>query len=204
MAISHSESVTGWVRQARSGDEEAARKLWERYFHRIVDVARARLGMRRAAFDEEDVALSSFDRVMRALRLDLVNAPADRFEFWGLLTLNLRRRLADRRKMEGAVKQGGGRDSEKPTRRCHRSNESLDRLPARVDDPQIAAAMAETCRLLLGSLQDEELEQVAVWKLEGLTDDEIAAKLCYSRRTVQRMLRNIRTLWSRQRNLPSD
>jgi predicted DNA-binding protein (UPF0251 family) len=64
--------------------------------------------------------------------------------------------------------------------------------------------MAETCRQLLDSLQDEELQQVAIWKLEGLTDDEVAAKLGSCRRTVQRMLRSIRTVWSQQRIAPAE
>lgn len=204
MSFTHSESVTSWVRLARSGDDEAARKLWERYFQRIVDLARGRLGASHAAFDEEDVALSSFDRVLRALRFKLVDAPADRYEFWGLLRLNLQRRMADRLKLEGAFKRGGGRGGIKPRVRRQHTQESLDRLPSRSEDPQIAAAMAETCRRMLDMLEDEELEKVAIRKLEGLTDVEIAAKLDYSQRTVQRMLRNIRTLWIRSSNLFSD
>jgi hypothetical protein len=37
--------------------------------------------------------------------------------------------------------------------------------------------MAETCRHLLDSLEDEELQQDSIWKLRGLTDDEVAAKI---------------------------
>jgi DNA-binding CsgD family transcriptional regulator len=39
---------------------------------------------------------------------------------------------------------------------------------------------------------------VAVWKLEGYTNAEIAAKLDCTPRTVERKLRIIRGLWQRE------
>jgi hypothetical protein len=52
-------SVTSWLGQLLGGNPEAARKLWERYFLRLVSLARNRLqGVSRVAADEEDVALS--------------------------------------------------------------------------------------------------------------------------------------------------
>jgi transposase len=59
--------------------------------------------------------------------------------------------------------------------------------------------MAEECKLLLESLRDEELEKVVIWKLEGSTNDEIAEALGYSKRTIQRMVGNIREVWARIR-----
>jgi DNA-binding CsgD family transcriptional regulator len=37
-----------------------------------------------------------------------------------------------------------------------------------------------------------------LWKLEGYTNDEIAAKLGCARRTVERKLRVIRAVWTAQ------
>lgn len=198
------DSVTGWVKLVKLGDDEAARRLWDRYFRRIAGIARRRLAGLDAPFDEEDIALSSFDRVIRAIRSDGLDDPVDRFEFWGLLRVSAQRRTSDRLKMEGAAKRGGGRGPHESNPKRYRSEISLDRLAAEMDDPQVAMAMSEACRHLLDSLQDQELEQVAIWKLEGLTNDEIAANLGYSRRTVQRMVRNIRTLWDRFRDDPDD
>ncbi len=55
------ESVSQWLGQLQAGDPTAAQKLWERYFRRLVGLARKKLraAPRRAA-DEEDVALSAF------------------------------------------------------------------------------------------------------------------------------------------------
>jgi hypothetical protein len=37
-------SVTRWLGQLQAGDPIAARQLWERYFRRLVGLARKRLG----------------------------------------------------------------------------------------------------------------------------------------------------------------
>ncbi len=57
-------SVTCWLGNLREGDLAAAQPLWERYFSRLVVVARGKLKrMRRstAGEDEEDAALSAFN-----------------------------------------------------------------------------------------------------------------------------------------------
>jgi DNA-binding CsgD family transcriptional regulator len=63
----------------------------------------------------------------------------------------------------------------------------------------LAAPRVKPCRRkarLLELLGDETLRQVAVWKREGCTNDEVARRLDCSRRTVARKLETIRILWS--------
>src|SRR5437867_2320240 len=59
--LSHG-SVTQLICEIKTGEGNAAQKLWEAYFRKLVRLARNKLGKtpRRAA-DEEDVALSAFD-----------------------------------------------------------------------------------------------------------------------------------------------
>jgi hypothetical protein len=59
-------SVTHWLGQLQAGDPAAAQQMWQRYFPRLVELARQKLrvALRRAA-DEEDVALSAFDSFCR-------------------------------------------------------------------------------------------------------------------------------------------
>jgi DNA-binding CsgD family transcriptional regulator len=45
-------------------------------------------------------------------------------------------------------------------------------------------------------LADDELRSVAVWKMEGDTTEQIAAKLECAPSTVERKLRRIRGLWA--------
>jgi DNA-binding NarL/FixJ family response regulator len=62
--------------------------------------------------------------------------------------------------------------------------------------PEFAAQVAEEYERLLALLGDETLRRVAVWKMEGLTNNEIAGRLDISRRTVARKLETIRIIWS--------
>ena len=55
--------------------------------------------------------------------------------------------------------------------------------------------MAENCRGLLDALDDDLLRRIAVAKLEGDTNDEIAARVGRSPPTVERKLRRIRAIW---------
>jgi DNA-directed RNA polymerase specialized sigma24 family protein len=55
--------------------------------------------------------------------------------------------------------------------------------------------VAEQCRLLLARLATDELRTIAVWKMEGYTNDEIAARLDCAPSTVERKLQRIRMRW---------
>ena len=55
------DEVTRWLEGLTQGDDLAIQQIWERYYERLVRLARKKLGdtSRRMA-DEEDVALSAF------------------------------------------------------------------------------------------------------------------------------------------------
>src|SRR6266403_2686702 len=74
-------SVTRWIDRLKAGDPDAAQKLWERYFRRLVGLARKKLraAPRRAA-DEEDVALSAFDSFCRGAGQDRFPQLHDRLD----------------------------------------------------------------------------------------------------------------------------
>jgi len=55
-----------------------------------------------------------------------------------------------------------------------------------------AAILAEEVEKLLGQLQDPRLREAAVWKLEGYSNAEIAARQTCSERTVERRFGIIR------------
>ena len=58
--------------------------------------------------------------------------------------------------------------------------------------------VADECRRLLDVLDDDTLRSVAIWKLEGYTNHEIAGKLQCVDQTVERKLRTIRSIWARE------
>ena len=64
--------------------------------------------------------------------------------------------------------------------------------------PEFAAQMVEAYQELLARLGNLELRSIAVWKMEGYSNEEVAAKLGCVPRTVERKLGLIRTLWSQE------
>jgi len=62
--------------------------------------------------------------------------------------------------------------------------------------PQFAAEVAEECQALFEKLDDPLLRDIARWKMEGFSNEDIAAKLGRTVRTIERKLSLIRDCWS--------
>ena len=181
-------SVSQWIDQLKAGDEGAAHRLWERYFPRIAALARLKLqNAPRAASNEEDVALSAFASFCQGAQDGHFPQLFDRDNLWRLLVLLTVRKVSHLRRYEGQKKRAAGRQ-----------DASLDQLAGREPTPDIAVEMVEQCRHLLDALDDAELESIALWKMEGYTNDEIAAHLDCAPRTVERKLRLIRAIWEKE------
>src|SRR5262245_36481381 len=101
-------SVSGWIRQLKVGDASAAQRLWERYFRRLVGLARTRLrGVGRRVTDEEDVALSAFASLCRGVRHGRFPQLSDRDDLWRLLVLLTARKAWHCRRDARRPKRGG-------------------------------------------------------------------------------------------------
>ena len=72
----------------------------------------------------------------------------------------------------------------------------MSELIGREPDPQVTLQIAEECQHLLDGISDTILRAIALWKMEGFTTEEIAAKLGCTTRTVERKLQLIRRLWN--------
>jgi DNA-directed RNA polymerase specialized sigma24 family protein len=183
-------SVTHWIDGLRAGESAAARKLWEHYFHRLVELARRRLrDLPRRAADEEDVALSAFDSFCRGAAQGRFPRLNDRDDLWQVLLVLTQRKAADLIQHEGREKRDWRRAEPADADRSPAAD-----LAGREPDPAFAAQVAEECRRLLGAL-DDGLRLLAVRKLEGHTNEEIAGLLNCSLATVERRLRLIRKEW---------
>jgi DNA-directed RNA polymerase specialized sigma24 family protein len=191
-------SVTHWIGLLQGGDAMAAQPLWERYFQRLVGLARKKLqGASRRAADEEDVALSAFDSFCRNARNGRFPRLADRDDLWRLLVVITARKASHLVRDESRQKRGGGRRAGDGAGSGTESG-GLEQVLGREPSPQFAAQVVEEYHRLLAGLGDPQLEAVAVAKMEGYTNDEIAVRLECAPRTVERKLQLIRTLWERE------
>jgi DNA-directed RNA polymerase specialized sigma24 family protein len=194
-------SVTRWIEQLKTGDSVAAQKLWERYFRRLVGLARKKLrGIRKRAADEEDVALSAFDSFCRGAEAGRFPQLDDRDNLWWVLVKITARKAWHLRRDERRHKRAKVISLENSLTRTA-DEFSLEQIISRELTPEFAAQVAEEYQLRLTRLGDSELEAVAVWKMEGYTTDEIAAMLDCTPRTVERKLQIIRGRWQ-QENTP--
>ncbi len=93
------DSITTWLGKLRTGDSEAAERIWGRYFTRLVLLARKKLGGKRLhAADEEDVAIAVLDVFYRKTRAGQFPQLADRNELWRVLVvMTAKKSLAKRR-----------------------------------------------------------------------------------------------------------
>ena len=193
-------SVTRWIGDlAASGDvDSAAQKLWERYFDRLVHLARDRLrAMSRGPADAEDAALSAFDSFCRGAAAGRFPRLDARDDLWALLVTITVRKASDQVRRERRQKRGGGRvrGEQELSQADPGAGGGLDELVGREPTPELAAMMAEQYLHLLEGLADETLRRIATWKLEGYSIEEIAARLGCGRRTIERKLGVIRSSW---------
>jgi DNA-directed RNA polymerase specialized sigma24 family protein len=188
--MSAENSVSQWLGQLKNGDPEAAQKLWERYFRRLVGLARGRLqGAARRAADEEDVALSAFASFCRGVERNCFPRLDDRDDLWRVLVVIASRKASNLRRHQGQLKRGGGLEPGDVAK------VALEDIVSQEPTPEFAVEVAEEYRRLLGLLADPDLEAVAVCKMEGRTTAEVAERLSCSPRSVERKLELIRDIW---------
>jgi DNA-directed RNA polymerase specialized sigma24 family protein len=191
--LSPSHSITRCIDMLKRGDHAAAEALWDSYIHRLVALARTRLGgMPRRAADEEDVALSAFDSFCRRAERGQFASLTDRDDLWHLLCLLTERKAIDLMRREGRKSRGDGRVFAFSEVEGQGAGDIADTRAT----PEFAAQIVDEFRELLRRLGDDSLRSVALAKMEGYTNKQIAIRLGCIEQTVERKLRSIRRIWS--------
>jgi DNA-directed RNA polymerase specialized sigma24 family protein len=186
-------SVTRWFDALQAGDPAAAQQLWERYFQRLVGLARQKLrDSPKCVADEEDVALSAFDSFCRNAEKGRFPKLLDRDSLWRLLMVITTRKAAHLIRDQGRLKRGGPASVDESENGC------LDRLLSREPAPEFALEVADECQRLLRKLADAGLEAVALRRMEGYSVEEIAAEMGCAPRSVKRKLQLIRGIWENE------
>jgi RNA polymerase sigma factor (sigma-70 family) len=184
-------SITHWIREIQEGNQQVAQELWERYFAKLVQLAGMELrGAKRQMADEEDVAISVFDSFCRAAENGRFPDLADRDSLWRLLVRMTARKSIDLRRRETRLRRGGPARAEYAGQPS--GEEALALAIGDTPSPEFAAMMAEELRELLEFLDDGEFRAIALGKMEGYSNEELADRLDCSVRTIERRLSLIR------------
>jgi DNA-directed RNA polymerase specialized sigma24 family protein len=201
--MDESSSVTTWLNRLKVGESDAARRLWETYFAQLVRLARRKLAATpRLAADEEDVALAAFHSFCKGVRQGRFPRLDDRDDLWQILVMLTVRKAADERQSARRQKRGAGRVRGELV--FLKGDESggangLAQIAGREPTPDFAAEVAERLGQLLQDLGDASLCTIALWKMEGWSNEEIANRLGCGLRTVERKLSLIRRIWKAER-----
>lgn len=202
--MDESTSVTEWLNGLKAGRADAAQKLWERYVEQVVRVANRRLGghPRRAA-DEQDIAQEAFASFFRSVEAGRFPQLDDRNDLWQVLILLtdrtanklLRRELADKR---GAGKVQGESAFAGKHSGSAASSFGIAQQAAAEPSPESVTALIRALESSLEKLPDEVMRQIALDKLQGYTDKEIAVRRGIALRSVERKLSIIRRILERE------
>lgn len=185
-------SVTQIFAKLRQGDADSAQRLWERFFPRLLGLARKTLtGRVQRVADADDAVQSAFASFWQRAERGEFGDSLDRDEIWGLLGIITVRKARKQTRREQAEKRGGGK--------VVAEGQLVNRegQPLRLDELVGSMSAAEFdlhCEELLARL-DEELRPLVLMRLFGYKNREIAEQLDWTERKVERKLQLVRLCW---------
>ncbi|MDG2220543.1 MAG: ECF-type sigma factor [Rubripirellula sp.] len=190
---------TDLMDRVRRGDEAAITQLWNDYYQQLVRIAALRLPSRmRRSGDEEDIALSAFHSFISGVRKEQFPELDEPHNLWGLLITLTGRKVHAHLRHQTRKKRGGGDvrgESVFLAADGETTNDGIGNVPGMSQSADIQAELSEAYELLLEQLNDEQLQQIAVMRMDGNLVDEIAEHLTISKRAVERRLQLIRKIW---------
>ncbi len=182
-------AITDWIDALQQSDPLAADQIWRAYFEKLVRLARQRLGtLPRRVADEEDVALSALNSVILGIQARKFPALEDRHDLWKLLVVVTSRKVIAHQRRHFAEKR--------PDQKLAEPTISLAAMVSQDPSPDFVAQFAEDVQRMLAVLPNDDFRRVALLRMEGYTNREIATKLDWYEVKVERRLRIIRKLWA--------
>jgi RNA polymerase sigma factor (sigma-70 family) len=183
-----------WLQGFRKGDPDIVRAFWEQYGPMLHKLAAKHLA------DQLRRRVGPEDIVQSACRTFLRRAQGGEFQMddseslWRLLCAITLTKIREQARFHGRKKRG--LDQEVPmTPAADQSGVGFQPVAAG-PSPDEQAEFAEQFQMLLESLEEEE-RQIIDLKLQECTQDEIAARLGISERTVRRILKRVQSKLAR-------
>ena len=196
--MSETHSVTELIEELRAGESVAAHEMWDRCRRTLIHEARRKLRrLPRRAVDEEDVALAAFDAFLRGVKENRFAKLENRDDLWQVLAMLTERCAIAELRKELAEKRGRGKTRGESVFEQFDDEGSLRPGLIEVGDPNPAMVEIFTTevREMLEKLDDDLLRRLAIGKLEGYQNNELADRLGISQRAVERKLNLIRQKW---------
>jgi RNA polymerase sigma factor (sigma-70 family) len=195
-------SVSNLIQQVKTGGDAAANGLWMRYFPKLLELARRKLsGVSRCMADEEDVVVVAFHSFLRRAKEGDFPYLTDRGGLWRLLATITANKACNHVRSEKSQKRGGGQVMTAPILSDLRYSiiqETLKNLESTDPRPEARVVLSDSLDYLLSLLVDDEMRVIALSKLQGLPNEEVAKLINRSVPTVERRLKLIRDEWQQE------
>ena len=187
--MASNESFDEVLDQLQSGDQDAAREIWDRFNDRLLALARIRMDrLTRQKVDAEDVVQSAYNTFFKRLRggqFELTNWDSLR----GLLVrITLRKCRKQMRHFRSS-----GRDLRREVSLQPATDDSnLEHAVAGDEgNPSEELVLKELLDQVLTGMADRD-QTIICLSLQGCSNAEIAEQLTCTERTVQRILRRVK------------
>jgi len=182
-----------------AGDRDAINMISKQALERLkVDIARRLPSRMRRHADEDDLANSVMKSFFHGVAGDRFPRLEDENDLWQILGMLTRQKLAKYTRRASAQKRGSGsvRGESVFGNADEYGNQGFDAFPGDGDSPLKKLTQLEDMDAYLQMLPDERMREIALWKLDGCDNKEIAARQETSVRTIGRKLQLIRKCWS--------
>ncbi|MDR1384575.1 MAG: LuxR C-terminal-related transcriptional regulator, partial [Planctomycetaceae bacterium] len=188
------ETSENWLSALHRGENDAVEVLWQEYFTKIVRLAKRRMeGLRLCAADEEDIAVSAMNSFCRMAK-NREKPISDFTELWKLLATIVRRKVGKERQRQYAGKRQeyalagesvlGGTESSSDGN----LSPGIQQVAGTEPSPHLAVELAEMLEKIMSF---PHADPIAQYRLDGMSNTEIAEQLGCSTRTVQRSIEKI-------------
>jgi len=183
--IPASGSISVLYQQWREGRSDALGELIARFWPRLMALANSTLAGRiQRVSDAEDALQSAMISFWEQVDQGGFKDDMDREDLWNVLGLITVRKAMKLQEKELAKKRGGGRV---------RTGALPENSPAPASEAEFDLLCSELLRLL-----EPDLRSVALLRLMGHKNSEIAQELSCAERTVERKLKLIRVIWGEE------
>ncbi len=193
-------SVSQCLEALKVGDSFAQQRLWDKYMERLIRLAARKLqGTRGLVEGAEDVVSEAYNDFLKGAvdgrfpRLD------DRQDLWQVLVMLTNRKAIGLQRKAKAIKRGEGNVRTESVFAAGDAEGSFGPGIAGVvsgdPTPQFAALMNEEVSERLRQLDSDIQRQIALYRMKGYSNTEIAKELGIAKRTVERKVSLIRDAW---------
>ena len=200
-------TVTQYIEGLKVGDQSVSQQTWERFISRLIRLAyqKLRAANQSVAHDEDNVSIV-FANIVAQLRQGHLPQWNDRHDLWQVLArqVNLRSH-SDWIRLERTSSRMDSTplDSLSIThitgevRNGQAARSNIESFPNISPTREMASGLIELFRNRLKLLTNRSYREIALLKMQNLTNREIADRLKLGLRTVERRLEAVRAIWTR-------